>query len=154
MEQQTQNTSLFQLNIDANVAATLRSAASWAKVFAIIGFIWAILLIVLGFLMQNYSSRVNYYDGGGGMNTGMVGTAGMVVYIIAGVICLISSIFALNCGNKISAALRTNDQNALREGFAGARNYFALWAICLIIGLIFAAIGLAAALGGGGRNYY
>ena len=49
----------------------------------------------------------------------MLANAGMVTYIVLGLILLISSIFALNFGNKISRALKTNDQASLSAGFAG-----------------------------------
>ena len=67
----------------------------------------------------------------------------MITYIVMGLILLISSIFALNFGNKITRALRTNDQMSLTAGFAGVRNYFAFWAILMIICLLLMLIGVA-----------
>jgi hypothetical protein len=148
--QPTQNTSLFQLNLDANNSFTLRSAASWAKVLAILGLIFGILFIAIGFLVQN-AMKTNTYSGYGDMDTRgnaniieNMGTAGMVIYIFFGVLVIVGSVFALNFGNKISAALRTNDQNALRTGFGAVRNYFAYWSILMIIGLLLMIIGIAA----------
>ena len=43
--EQNQNTSLFQLNLDAQNSYTLRSAASWAKVLGIVGLIMGILFV-------------------------------------------------------------------------------------------------------------
>jgi hypothetical protein len=146
----TPNTSLFQLNLDANNAFTLRSAASWAKVLAILGLIFGILLIAVGFLVQNAiknNAYGGYEDSDYRSNANILenmGTAGMIVYIFFGVLVIIGSIFALSFGNKISTALRTNDQNTLRSGFGAVRNYFAYWSILMIICLLLMIIGIAA----------
>jgi hypothetical protein len=149
MEQNQPNpgTSLFQLNLDAGNSYTLKSAASWAKVLAITGIIIGVLFFGIGLLVQNAIS--NNYGGDRYGNTGLGGSnkmlanAGMVTYIVMGLILLISSIFALNFGNKISRALKANDQAALSGGFAAVRNYFAFWAILMIICVLLMLIGVA-----------
>jgi predicted transporter len=139
------------LNLDANNAYALRSAASWAKVLAVCGLIFGILFIIAGLFVQNFMSSYSInerYDelGGNGMRTAT--TIGMVMYIIMGLIFIISSIFALNFGNRISRALRTNDQYSLSSGFSAARNYFAFWAILMIICLLLFLVGMLSSLGG------
>lgn len=137
--------SLFSLNLDANNSSTLRSAASWAKVLGVLGIIFGVLFLALAFLVQNaIGNAAGEFEGyryrG---STSMMANFGMGVYICMGVLTIIGSIFALNFGGKINSALRTNDQNTLRGGFAGLRNYFAFWAILMIIGLLLAIIGIA-----------
>ncbi|HVT86363.1 MAG TPA: hypothetical protein VHD35_14260 [Chitinophagaceae bacterium] len=126
--------SLFQLNIDTNAYQTLRSAASWSKVLGIVGVILGILFFILGILMQSAIKGNQEF----GENAALMGNAGMVVYIVFGLVMVISSIFTLNFSNKISTALRSNDQYSLTAGFAAARNYFAFWTIlCIIFLLLF-----------------
>ncbi len=144
--EQDQNTSLFSLNLDAQNSYTLRSAASWAKVLGVAGMILGILFVLLGILVQQTVSRYGSYRTSG-ISTNTLGNMGMAVYVIMGLVMIISSIFAMNAGNKINAALKTNDQGALSAGFAGARNYFAIWAIIIIILLLFCLIGVLGALG-------
>lgn len=125
---------LFQLNIDSNAQQTLRSAVSWAKVLGIVGLILGGLFILLGVLVQSAIQR----NAGYGENAALLGNVGMAVYIILGVVMIISSIFALSFGNKIGTALRANDQYSLASGFAAVRNYFAFWGIlCIIFMLLF-----------------
>jgi magnesium-transporting ATPase (P-type) len=147
--------SLFQLNLDAGNSYTLKSAASWAKVLAVCGLIIGILCIVAGLfvqnLMSNYSFNNRYNDELSGDRVRTATTIGMVMYIIIGLVFVISSIFALNFGNKITRALRTNDQYSLSSGFSAVRNYFAFWAILMIIMLLLMLIGVAGAAAGGGR---
>jgi hypothetical protein len=145
-----QNTSLFQLNLDAANSYTLRSAASWAKVLAIVGLICGILFFIFGILVQatvrNYGGN-RYYNDDLRYNTSTIANLGMAVYIIMGLIFIISSIFALNFANKITRALRANDQYSLSSGFAGARNYFAFWAILMILFLLLMLIGVVGNMG-------
>lgn len=134
---------LFQLNVDMNANLALRGAASWAKVLAIVGLIEGVLFIIFGFLVQNAVNRGGYYGG----NTSMIGNAGMIVYIVMGLIMVIGSVFALNFANKISTAIRANDQVSLAGGFSAARNYFAFWAVICIIFLLLLLITFVSALG-------
>lgn len=127
-------TSLFQLNIDTNAHQTLRSAASWSKVLGIVSVILGILFFILGILMQSAIKR----NAGFGENASMMGNVGMAVYIIFGLVMVISAIFSMNFSNKINMALRSNDQYSLTAGLAAVRNYFAFWAIlCIIFLLLF-----------------
>ncbi len=146
--EQNQNTSLFQLNLDAQNSYTLRSAASWAKVLGIVGLIIGGLCIVFGIIAQQVLSQGSskYYSGGSGLSTRSLGNAGLVVYVLMGLIFIVSSFFALNAGNKINQGLKANDQATLNAGFAGARNYFAFWAIMMIIMLLFMLIGIMGSL--------
>jgi len=146
MEQQPQPSSpLFQLNVDANTGYTLRSAASWAKILGILGIIFGLCFIGMGILMQNTMNQMGgafdeyKYRG----SASMMGNVAMIMYILIGVITMIGSLFALSFGNRVTTAIRTNDQNTLRAGFAGVRNYFAYWTILMIIGLLILIIGLA-----------
>jgi hypothetical protein len=144
-----QNTSLFQLNLDAQNSYTLRSAASWAKILGVAGMILGILCIILGVIVQQAVSHYGNYDTyrGSGLTASSVGNLGLAVYVIMGLIYVISSIFALNAGNKISRGLKTNDQDTLNSGFAGARNYFAFWAIMIMLMLIVVLISVLGSLG-------
>ena len=144
MEQQ--NTSLFQLNIDANVGMALRSAASWGRVIGILGIIFGVLLISAGIMVQAYMSSSRY---GGFDDYGYPGTRstaanmGMFFYLISGILTIIGSIFPLTFGGKASTALRSNDPEKLRSSFSSLRNYFAFWAILMILGLLLTIIGIA-----------
>jgi hypothetical protein len=73
----------------------------------------------------------------------MAGNLGMIVYLVMGLIFIISSIFALNFSNRVSRGLRSNDQVALGSGFASVRNYFAFWSILMILMLILTIVSIA-----------
>ncbi|HRG81037.1 MAG TPA: hypothetical protein PLO99_00915 [Chitinophagaceae bacterium] len=147
--EQNQNTSLFSLNLDAQNSYTLRSMASWAKVLGWVGMILGILFIILGIMVQQAMSQYGGYRSyrGGGFSATAIGNYGLAAYVIMGLIFVITSIFAINAGGKINAALRANDQAALSSGFANARNYFAFWAVIIIIMLLFVLLGVLGSMG-------
>lgn len=140
---------LFQLNLDGQNSYTLRSAASWARVLGIVSVICAILFIAGGILFQqNVSTLTRGADyRSSGLTANSLGNMGLVMYVIMGVIFGLSGMFAMNAGSKISMGLKTNNMEALNSGFAGARNFFALWAILVILMLLLFVITILAALG-------
>lgn len=144
-----QNSSLFQLNLDAQNSYTLRSAASWARVLGVVSLIMGILIIIFGIIFQQAVSRsgLDYYDRDSGVSASTLGNLGMVMYVLMGIIFVLSAVFAMNAGNKINAGLKNNDQATLNAGFAGVRNFFALWAILTILFLVLILISMLGALG-------
>jgi hypothetical protein len=149
--QSTQGSSLFSLNLDAQNSYTLRSAASWGKVLGILSLIMGGLCIIGGILVQQVIRNAGNYGGyrsyrNDGFSSSNIANAGMIVYVIIGLIYIASGIFALNAGNKITSGLRNNNMEALNGGFAGVRNFFALWAILMIISLLFVLIAMLGSL--------
>ena len=148
-QQPASGSSLFQLNLDAQNSYSLRSAASWAKVLGVVGLIIGILCVIAGILAQQATSKYGgaYSRRDIGFSAGDLGAAALAVYLVMGLVFIISSVFALNAGNNINKALKTNDQAALSSGFAGVRNYFAFWAIMMIILLLLMILGVAGNMG-------
>ncbi|MEO6612903.1 MAG: hypothetical protein ABIT05_10485 [Chitinophagaceae bacterium] len=145
--EENQNSSLFQLNLDAQNSYTLRSAASWAKVLGVVGLVLGILFVIMGIIIQQAISSSSYAYSGSGFSASSLGNAGLAGYVIMGLICIVSSIFALNAGNKITNGLKANDQGTLNAGFAAARNYFAFWAIMIILMVLLMLLGLLGMMG-------
>jgi hypothetical protein len=147
-QQPTSNQSLFALNVDAGTSQSLNSAASWAKILAICGFVMGAFCVVLGFfirkVMEKSAAVSNGYSDEVNQDSVQIASAmGLIVYIIIGAVFVVSSLFALNFSNRIARALRNNDQQSLATGFSAVRNYFALWAILMIISLLFSIMGMA-----------
>ena len=144
--EQNQNTSLFSLNLDAQNSYTLRSMASWSKVLGVVGMVLGVLFILVGILVQQAMSQYGGSYRSGGFSSASIGNMGMAVYVVMGLIMIVTSIFALNAGNKINFALRSNDQAALSAGFSNARNYFAFWAVLIIIMLLLLLVSILSGL--------
>jgi hypothetical protein len=114
-----------------------------------VGLVLGILFIILGIMVQQLVSSSSYAYRGSGLSSSSIGNAGLAAYVIMGLICIVSSIFALNAGNKINNGLRANDQATLNAGFAAARNYFAFWAIMIILMLLLVLLGILGSFGRG-----
>jgi hypothetical protein len=105
-----------------------------------------ICFVILGVIVQQAVSRGGYAYDTGGFGADTVGNIGLIMYVLIGLVYIISAIFAMNAGNKIGAGLRNNDQATLNAGFAGARNFFALWAILTILALVLIVISILGAV--------
>ncbi len=153
-EQQSQpaktsgDSSLFQLNLDAANSYSLRTSASWAKVLGVVGISLGIIIIVIAIKALSDANSTAYSSRNEGLSDlfatdRSAAGLGAAMLIIAGVIFIVGAMFSYAFGNRISAALKTNDQNGLERGFAALRNYFALRGIVLIIVLLLFLISLA-----------
>lgn len=144
--EQNSGSSLFSLSLDAQNSYTLRSVASWAKVLGVVSIIIAILSVVGGIVFQQNAGKLDEYSSyryrSSGMSSGSLGSLGLAVYVIMGLLYGISGMFALNAGNKINTGLKTNSMEMLNGGFAAARNFFAFWAILMIIFLLLLFLGI------------
>ena len=147
---QTQNTNLFQLNLDSQNSYMIRSVASWAKVLGFVSIIFAVLCIIGGIMFQQIATDDRFVSEyrKSGFNSDALGNLGMAMYILIGIIFGLSGLFALNAGNKINTGLRNNNIESLNSGFANARNFFALWAILMILMLVLVLLGIVGSLGG------
>ncbi|HUM96732.1 MAG TPA: DUF5362 family protein [Chitinophagaceae bacterium] len=146
-------TSLFQMNLDAHNSYNLRSASSWARVLGVCGAITGSFLIVLMLILLSKVNEISRYGGysyrrRSGFSALFSGQddqlkLGAWIMIITGIIFLVGGIFSYHFGNKITAALRANDQNGLNNGFAALRNYFAVRAITVILIMIILLMNMA-----------
>jgi hypothetical protein len=148
-------TSLFQMNLDAQNSYNLRNSASWGKVLGVVGIILGLIFCILCAIalskLDNYSgSSYRYrrsglgeiFDGSSATETKM----GLWLFMVTGIIFILGGIFSFNFGNKINAALKSNDQHGLNQGFAALRNYFAVRSITLILVLLLFLLAIAGSL--------
>jgi uncharacterized membrane protein len=147
--------SLFQMNLDAQNSYNLKSSSSWAKVLGVAGIITGIIIVILMAVTMSKLNQLDSYNsyssrrrGLSDMFSGSTESAklGLWIMIITGIIFIVGGIFSFNFGNKIGAALKSNDQNGLNNGFAALRNYFAIRAITIIIVLLIFLLSLSSSL--------
>src|SRR5687768_16798445 len=118
--EENSNTTLFNLSIEQEAATILKTASSWARILAVCGFIFGGIMAIIG--IGTKISLSSYDKGGYGYNDrsitntlSMGGTVALLLYLMIGVILIISSVFVLKFANKSSLALKTNDQVALNS---------------------------------------
>jgi hypothetical protein len=148
-------TSLFQMNLDVQNSYNLRSAASWGKVLGVIGIILGLVFCILCAIalskLDSYSGSSYRYRRSGldeifGGSSSSETKMGLWIFMITGIIFILGGVFSFNFGNKVNAALKSNDQHGLNQGFAALRNYLAVRSITLILVLLLFLITIAGSL--------
>ena len=139
----SQNTNLFELQIDASAQSYLRETAKWAKFLAIIGFICCGLLILGGIFAASIFATM------GGMTSqlGSPMAAGMgamltVVYICIALVYFFPCLFTYRFGSQMQAALRSNDQQLLLSSLRNLKAVYKFIGILTIIMLSFYLLAL------------
>jgi hypothetical protein len=142
MEQNTENSSLFELQIDHNATAYLKEAARWAKFLSIVGFVFCGLMIIIGIFAGSIFtfifSRMNP-EGFGGAGVGVFFT---VIYILLAALNFFPCLYTYNFATKAQTALRNNDQEQLNLSLKNLKSLYRFLGILMIIVLGFYAIAI------------
>jgi hypothetical protein len=146
----TNESNLFELQVDHNGSAFLKEAAKWAKFLGILGFIFCAFFVLIGLFAGTMMSAAFGRLGGGVGGAGMMGGAFIsVFYVVCAVLCFFPYLYLYNFGAKMQMALRANDQDQLNLGLKNLKSYLKFIGILAIIGLAFMLlafiIGIAAA---------
>ncbi len=125
----TNNSSLFDLQIDAPLSAELKTVGLWARINAYVSFVsygLAILKAAFGKVpgASEETSELAIATGRGAQ------LAGALITAIIGVII---SIYLLRFGNQIKQAFEQQSQPMLESGFNNLRVYWKIIGILLII---------------------
>jgi hypothetical protein len=138
----TNESTLFELQIDHNGSAYLKEAARWAKFLAIVGFVFCALYVIVslfaGALMSSFSTLAG--PAGAGMRGG--GAFITVLYILIAVLYFFPCLYLYNFASKAQVALRSNDQEQLNLSLKNLKATFRFMGILTIIGLCFALLGI------------
>jgi hypothetical protein len=147
---QTNETSLFDLQIDAGTSLYLKETAKWAKFLSILGFIMCGLIVLAGIffgtLMTSFSklsgapaSQVDVFAGAGGVMAA-------ILYIGFAALYFLPCLYLFNFANKMLKALRETDQQNLMDSFKNLRAAFRFVGILTIIVLSIYALVIVVAL--------
>ncbi|MBC7947225.1 MAG: hypothetical protein H7Y42_05045 [Chitinophagaceae bacterium] len=125
--------SLFGLSVDQESAATLKSAAQWGKVLAVLGWILGGLVLLFGIVA--YIKITHTYRGSGfavrSAETGAL--RALIVCILFSSILVTGAIFTWNFSNRTNTALDTTDQYSLNSGLSSMKSGMIFWAIIFIV---------------------
>jgi hypothetical protein len=145
MEQQneTQNTSLFDLQVDNVCQSYLMETAKWGKFLAIIGFIGCGLLVLIALFAGTAISSLSSTMGGPGAGFGGLIT---VFYILFALLYFFPLYYLYNFSVKMQAAIRSNDQSALQAALANQKSCYKFVGILTIVVLSLYLLAFFAAL--------
>lgn len=135
--------SLFDLRVEADITDYLAQSARWAKFLAIVSFIFAGLMVLIGLLA-------------GAMSASMQEMAGMpsdiplgfvtAVYVISGIISVIPSYLLYKFAVNMQAALRAGDQESFSKSFGSLKACFKFVGVLTIISIVIVVIGFIFAM--------
>ena len=149
MENSTSDKSLFDLSFDENVKQSLKGAATWGGLAAIVSLIGSILGLVNYFVEKGKESRY----GGNSLEEMQIqqaaNTGGFVSVVITLIIGIILFYFLNKFSRSAKAGIDTNDHYLINEGLGSLSTYFKFIGVLLIIILVFFALGILIGIGQG-----
>ena len=130
------------LQVDAIVQNHLLSAAKWAKLLGVLGFIFSgILLLVTGLmgLTMSAAKSGNFfnYDISAFINSGV----GIIMLLIINLICFIVALYNYRFGLKMKKGLQNSDQPSFTESLANLAKNYRLIGIITVINFILIVLG-------------
>ena len=137
------NQSLFELQIDQPVSGYLRETAKWAKFLAIVGFVFCGLLAVAAIFAGSLMATAL---GSTGSEGGMPAVFLTTLYLAGALIYFFPCLFLLHFANKMQRALRQNDQFLLTDSFKNLKSCYKYMGILMIIVLSLYIVGIMAAV--------
>ena len=137
------NQSLFDINFDENVKQSLKGAAIWGGIAAIVSLVGSILGLVNYFVQKAKMDR--FYSEGGEEIMRMQRTSeagGLFNVALSLIIGIILFVFLFKFSNKTKTGVDTSDQYVINEGLGSLATYFKFIGILMIIfialvGLVF-----------------
>lgn len=133
MEQQqneTQNTSLFDLQIDNVCQNYLMETAKWGKFLAIVGFVGCGLIVLVAIFAGSIFASLGGMPGRSGAGYGGFIT---LFYILFALLYFFPLYYLFNFSNKMMTAIRNNDQEALQSSFANQKSCYKFVGILTIV---------------------
>jgi hypothetical protein len=146
------NENLFNVGIDDTARNHLRTAATWARIIAIIAFISYAVNIMVAFLGKKAGPFAS--DEVSGLAASASRGSEIVSALIGAIIGIILNIFLLRFGSNTREAMDNLSQGSLETGLNGLRAYFKMTAILLIIGGVFLLLALLLVIAGDGLARY
>lgn len=130
------------LQVDAIVQNHLLSAAKWARLLGVIGFIFSgILLVVTGLmgLTMSASKSGNFYnnDISAFINSGL----GIVMLLIIDLICFMIALYNYWFGSKMKKGLQNSDQLSFTASLANLAKNYRLIGVITVINFILIVLG-------------
>ena len=126
----TEQSSLFELQLDHEGMGFLAETAKWAKFLAIVGFVFSGLIVIMAFFIGNLLSSLAPL---GGVYMSSFGVLGTVIYLIVAALIFFPNLFLFNFSRKMQAALRNTDQTSLNASLGSLKSKYKFMGILTIV---------------------
>jgi len=135
--------SLLDLQVDQEASANLQETSRWGKFLGMVTVIAMILFILLCIVFWSQFDRAfaGYEDAQeGSVQAFKIGV--VIGFVLVGLVFFILMNFLIKGANRIRNGIRNKDQLLFNSGLVSLKNYFAMYAVLGILGLVFTLIGL------------
>jgi hypothetical protein len=133
------NTHLFEFQVDHRAQSLLRESSKWAKFLSVVGFIFCVILVLIGVFFGSIISFMGqqYNTTPSPLPPAMMGIMMAIIYILIAIIYFFPCLYLFKFSTRMQVALRNNDQNQLTSSLASLKSYFKYLGILTIIALSF-----------------
>lgn len=138
-----ENRSLLGMGVDPNGSTQLIETSRWAKLLAILLLIGiGLMVLLLAFFWSQIGQLMAAETQGEESIAAAVGIMAAVVMVIVAVIVGILMSFLIKGANRIRLGIQSKDQILFNSGLASIKNYFVMYGVIAIIGMIFSLLGI------------
>jgi hypothetical protein len=142
-----ENSSLFSLTIDPVTKANLYETAKWARLLAIVGLIFLVIMIISGVLVSITLNRVSVADVVNGIMDA-TGPSVAMLYIIFAIIGFFPLLYTLRFANQMRGALNANNQALLNASFQNLKRCLRYVGILTLISLVLMVLSIVFGMAG------
>lgn len=148
MEKDTRDQSLFDLSFDENVKQSLKGAAVWAGIAAIVSITGSVLGLINYFVQKSKFDAMSRQYESLGLRQSQAGSNFISAFISFG-IGIVLFVLLYKFSRKAKAGVDGNEPFLINEGLGSLSTYFKVIGILLIIVIVFALLAVLIALGQG-----
>ena len=149
--EQNNDRSLFELSVDVQARSFLTETAKWGKFLAILGFVFCVIIVLVGVLIatnyEEFGKVINAYDNNNTLRE--MGPAIGIVYVVGAVIYFFPCLYLLRFSNQMKAAVASDDQTKLTSAFKNLKSMFRFVGVFTIIIIAIYLLGTFVAVASG-----
>jgi hypothetical protein len=135
-----ENRSLLDMGVDASAQNNLIETSRWSKLMAILILVAMGLSVLMLVFAWNSMAEIMMW-GPDAQGAGAI-VAVMLIIVIAIVAVLMS--FLIKGANRIRAGIQNRDQVLFNNGLGNLKNFFVMYGVLAVLGMVFTLLGLVA----------
>ena len=142
MDQNQSSSAFGELNVTPPLDHSFGQATTWARVVGIIFIVVMSLLLLFAFVsgtfIAQFATTAEMPEGSTGVFTAIIVVMALFVCGIGGVLVY----FLMRFASRTREGIRTGNQYMFNQGLAALKNFFIMYGVISILGLLFSAVGI------------
>lgn len=134
-----ENRSLLDMGVDSAAQNNLMETSRWSKLMAIL----TLVAIGLSLLMMSFAWNYIVDSITVGQPEGLEVIVIVTIVITIAIMVVLMS-FLLKAANRIKAGIQNRDQVLFNNGLGNLKNFFVMYGVLAVLGMVFTLLGLVA----------